>query len=1011
MTELIEAATLDDALDFLARRTAENEALGRNNLIFCEDRLTLLAERAVLRHTGGTFRTEVTTFARYLSGAGKILSKQGSVMAVSSILSACRDRLQCFRAGAAEAVYETIAQFSASRVDAAALRASAAETGELLGRKLSDLALVLEEYRAFLDARGLLDENDYLALLPERLTPERLRAVDVIFFAFPSFTRRAAEGVRAAACAARSVTGVFVGGESAVYTNEGARIFRAVCRALGPVREERVQSSLSGEAWALRNGLFAPECLPDRPARSAGIRLFRPEDEAAEADAVCALIKRCTAPVSVGGEGLRYRDIAVLVPDERGFFAFEKAFSAYHIPYFADVRRPFVRHPFCAFVCAVLRAVADGGLPASVEAVAANVCFGDRGGYRNYLAKFGGFRGAVERPIREEAAGEEYTSLCAARERMRAVLKVFPARGTGRRFAEGVRALARLTDAEGVCARLEGYFSGAERAFLSLKPLEGLLEETAAVAGESALSAREFLTMFTSGLSAAKVAMIPNAADAVFVGDATQSRFARAEVVFATGMTDALPRISPDTAVVSDGDIQKLSSLRVEVEPTIAVVNARAREGLSLNLCAFRRALYVSCPLRRRGEETAVSEAVSYLTRLFVPAPLPEIWPHACSERAPAELALLHFAERRGTGRGAPEERYRALLRVLAEREGEALVRQLLAHGEKLPVPQAGTLYFMRGTASPTLLERYFECPYAVFLRSALCLVEREERPVQARDTGNFVHEILQRTAEAIGLLESEQACRAFADAEGRALLAQPRYAAMTDTAAGEYAAERLLKESAEIAAAAYRHVSGSAYRVLYTETLLSLPEIRLVGKADRVDAAGEYVRVIDYKTGRFDDTPAAYYTGRSLQLPLYLTAAAQGATPAGAFYFPAEDRFTRPGEGKFRLQGFFRREEEVLSLMDPACAEGESALFEGGPASRRGMEREEFEAFLSYALLAARQAEGEMAAGNIAPSPYEGACGYCPYRGACGFTGEARKAGNVTCADIARIAREGGKA
>ena len=270
MTELIEAATLDDALDFLARRTAENEALGRNNLIFCEDRLTLLAERAVLRHTGGTFRTEVTTFARYLSGAGKILSKQGSVMAVSSILSACRDRLQCFRAGAAEAVYETIAQFSASRVDAAALRASAAETGELLGRKLSDLALVLEEYRAFLDARGLLDENDYLALLPERLTPERLRAVDVIFFAFPSFTRRAAEGVRAAACAARSVTGVFVGGESAVYTNEGARIFRAVCRALGPVREERVQSSLSGEARALRNGLFAPECLPDRPARSAG---------------------------------------------------------------------------------------------------------------------------------------------------------------------------------------------------------------------------------------------------------------------------------------------------------------------------------------------------------------------------------------------------------------------------------------------------------------------------------------------------------------------------------------------------------------------------------------------------------------------------------------------------------------------------------------------------------------------------------------------------------------------
>ena len=86
MINLIEAPTLDDALAALAARVAENESRGGKNFIFCEDRLTLLAEHAVLGGNGGTFLTEVSTFARFLSSDRKVLSKYGSVMAVSAIL-------------------------------------------------------------------------------------------------------------------------------------------------------------------------------------------------------------------------------------------------------------------------------------------------------------------------------------------------------------------------------------------------------------------------------------------------------------------------------------------------------------------------------------------------------------------------------------------------------------------------------------------------------------------------------------------------------------------------------------------------------------------------------------------------------------------------------------------------------------------------------------------------------------------------------------------------------------
>ena len=57
MPKIIGAPTLDDALLALRRTVSEAERRGEKTLIFCEDRLTLLAERAVLDAVGGTFDT------------------------------------------------------------------------------------------------------------------------------------------------------------------------------------------------------------------------------------------------------------------------------------------------------------------------------------------------------------------------------------------------------------------------------------------------------------------------------------------------------------------------------------------------------------------------------------------------------------------------------------------------------------------------------------------------------------------------------------------------------------------------------------------------------------------------------------------------------------------------------------------------------------------------------------------------------------------------------------------
>ena len=991
MNKVIGAATLDDALRCLGKIVREREARGERTLIFCEDRFTLLAERAVLSACGGTFLTEVTTFARYLSGPG-VLSKEGSVLEISSLLAECAEELRCFRPRAAQAVYETIAQLSASRVDAAMLRSGAESAEGALGGKLSDLALLLERYEARLKARGILDESGYLALLPEKLAAQG--GDGVVFFGFRSFTKQALEGVKAALGSFRSVTGIFLAGEAELYTNEALHRFAAVC---GDAVREWAPDTLSGEARLLRDGLFAPGVSATR-MRTQKIRRFTAADEAEELSVIAALIKKHIF------EGARYRDIVVLVP-EGAFFQVEKVFGAYRIPFFADKKRAFSEHPFCVLVLDLLAAVSDGVLPDEADAIASSYYFGQGDNYRNYLLRYGAYRGGVKREIRGSAEGYDREELLACRERMLSFLELFPRKGKGKEYAAAIRALRTAADADRRTAALQEAFSGAERQFLSLDPLERILAEIESVAGERPLTAREFCDGLLSSLSALEISMIPQYLDAVFVGELTESRFCRAPIVFASGLTGDLPRVAQDTAVITDGEIASLSSIRLEIEPAIAQVNARAREGLGLNLCAFTEALYLSRPLRRGREDTEPSEIFSDLESLFEMPNMPDLFPYDCCERQPATLRMLSLQNGFRAGREEDSKGFSTLYALLGE--PKELVEGKLADGNAR-TPEAGQLIFS-SDISPSLLERYFECPYAGFARS-LRLVERQERPVLDTDTGTFVHAVLEKAAPLFNGFSTEEECRRFARAAAQELL-EARFAALADTGAGRYTAERLLGEAEAVTAAAYRQLARSAFRVTETEAKIALKELSLSGKTDRVDEADGFVRVIDYKTGKIEDSAGAYYTGRKLQLELYLRAAANGKRAAGAFYFPAADAFAKEGEPRFQMRGFYCGENEVISRMDVGLKEGSSELFKGG-YDGSGMPREDFEAFLDYSLLVSQKAENEMRAGNISPSPYGDACGFCKLKSLCGFVGEPRKEGAVRCADIvAAVRRERGEA
>lgn len=1008
MAKIYEAPTLDGAAEALKKLVEKNETAGERTLVFCEDRLTLLAERTVISACGGSFLTEVSTFRRFLERrkkTQKILSKQGAVMEIAALLGEYKEQLGCFKRNAAQAVYETIAQLSASCVDADLLRRSAEETEGVLSRKLSDLALLFEKYEEFLKTRGMLDENGYLALLPASLTKEEIGGVHIVFFAYDAFTRQARECIRASARNARSVTGIFLGDGAPYCTHEAARAFAGVMQDLGMAFEHTMlPASDTGDARRIREGLFSVKGSHGEKAGGCSISFDEFGDEGEEMNNIAARIRMLTA------QGKRFRDIAVLVGGESYFLAAAKAFAAYKIPYYADRKRSLLTHPFCGFTLAVLHAADSGVLYDQAEEIASSVYFGDGGKYRNYLMRYGTSRGAVSREIGE--TGEDRAELENARLRMLAILACIPRSGTGSAYAAGIRKLYETVEGERITEELAARLPAEDAPFLNITPLFEILDEIENVVGDRTFPAREFAVLLRSGLEARGVSVLPQHADAVFLGDATESRIKRVPVLFFAGLSEGLPRISQDTAVITDGEIVRLKDLSMEIEPAIAVVNARFREVFARNLASFSEHLYCSCPKQLSGSATTYSEAVYYLLRMFgqntqmgsekLPC-APDVYPYDCAEYAPALLRYFEMTEEAGES-----VRSASLKEVLARSPADAVGDPDALRAEKDALPPRAS-----GKISPTELEEYFSCPYKCFANHVLGLGQKEERtPFGAMDAGKFVHAVLEETTRYFAGLKSEEECAARARQVAEKLMASPAFSALKATAAGNYTGKRLIGEATAVTVAAYRQVAGSDYRVKDRERKLRIDALGLEGKADRIDDAGGLLRIIDYKTGGIESGADAYYTGRKLQLELYLTAALEdktlaqeGTRPGGVFYFPAADDFVKEGEKQYCMSGFYCTDPDVIVHMDTSRAARESTYFHAEKDLDHGMDGETFSYFLKYGLLVADGARREMQGGNIRPSPYKGVCTYCDLLGMCGFSGVPRSESGVTCTEIASIA------
>lgn len=1054
MTQLIIAPYLGAALKSFKKIVSDHAERGgkegKKLVVLCEDRLSLVAERAVCEEVGGTFCVSIYTLSRFLSAEGgrcdDVLTSQGSAMAISRLIEKNRGALKLFNrmsaSGAAQEVYDTIALLYSSQISPDDL-SGVIEDNSLLCRKLSDLELLYREYFAYLEENGVIDRNAYLRRLPDLIrNSKKIIGADVVILGFQAFTSSVKEVVKACLETADNVHGIFIGGNKSIgkYVNEAWATFEGLAIECGlPLNKTILPSELCPAAEQLRKYVFEPESYHfAKPIEvpKGQVNLIEAVDEDDECNFFAAAILK-----AVQEDGVRYRDISVMLPDVNSFQpVLERVFEEYAIPYYVDRRYPLSSHGICEFLINYLICAADGCRQSSVISVVSSPLFtfesedirGDKDIFINYMLRAvtgtGGVKKAVNPDICLSEAGFDEEKIERVRSAFMAGYKLLPSgEAVGERFCEGLRKLLEYFNCQNRLAYLAEEAEGC--GFASIGSMSArAYEETVAVIDEAQkltlgekYAVREFAKILKSGFTAAEVSLIPPKQDAVFIGDLSACANAGTKVLIVGGLTGAVPSASQDTAILSDGELTQMEKIKLAVSPKISQVNLRLMETTALNLCAFLNKLYLVYPVRSGGEELGASEIFDYAKKLFTCDGIPlnmrstkdiaasfDYFAYYVCRPAPAVRRVAQYVADPYSDKVESASSIFTMLKEEFGSDGEECFPKV-----KSQSIDTGSLY--GGEVSPTDLETFYSCPYKSFAMRGLKLNERREGALRPLDSGNLIHEVLRQVAENSQSFKDVDECAEFARLKAKELLSSPLYSVPEGDGAAGYAATSLIDEAGILAQAAYEQIFNSDFRVESVEKVCKAKSdgVLLSGRIDRVDSFGDMVRVIDYKTGYAKAEADAYYMGLKLQLPLYLSAAAKDRRPVGAYYFPANVDYSDEGNS-FILQGFMDGSEEVVRSSDHTVEDKKHSKYVGaylnGRKLDKAMDSEDFKYFLKYAESLVTRGGKEMLSGEIAPSPVEDACDNCSLKGLCGYDAEVtgvRKKKKVNCSAIAEMVKK----
>ncbi len=1020
--------------------------------LFCEDKITLNQELEIANRLGGFFGVEVLAFKRYVSLNVKnanLLSKEASSMIIRKIILELHKELKCFNPKSftpnlAVTLYETISQLESAKVTSEILSSLIDNGGGItaaLKNKISDLYLIFKKYNEYLEANNLFDSNNYLSLLPDVISNDKsLKGAQVILVGFNSITKQREDVIRALNGVTSDLSVIILADDkSEIYTNEALTKLKKLFSV--EVIDSAVK--MNKEASFIKENLFDVNVFSKnfKPLKTDRVTVFEADNVNSEVE---TLAKEVISEVK---NGKRYKNLAVAVGNLKEYApTVKKVFDEYKIPYYIDTPVTLLEHPITSYVLNFIDLTRRGfAVSDFLRFISSTLFLTDKttsDALKNYVLKNAFSRGNLKVEFTFESENlQEYENL------RKTVYNQYELLKNAKTVSEIIFAIKDMLNKTNAFNNLEqlgefmlksGEFKNADINDKISDKILKILNEMELILGDEEISLIDFKNIFASGAMGTEISVIPLFNDAIFIGEHGDVKIKNADILYFIGLTSEVPRLKSDTALLSDTDLTRLDELKVIVEPKIKIVNEREKENVGTALLAFKERLVLSYPkIKGSGENAMKSEVVDYILKMFdltVEKPInlnsfnnnlkvKEQYLNGFSSEITSLKEILRL-----TGGSLSEDTFTrqivsSFYKAVEELELDSVKKRADSFFSSDKLEKRLTIlngeYFENKTASASALEKFFNCPYSAFINNLLRLNDDVTGDIQVYETGLLLHEVIELYVKDIVKVSDEKTSDELVDEVLNKVLNKEEYKKFLNKPQYLYKYSQIAKESKRVCYKIFESLSNSLFKPYLSEVSFNdnskfkaiklnakNGEYKVTGTIDRVDKYENNIRIIDYKTGTIDAKEEGLYTGRKLQLYLYLKPFAEEKYDiAGSYYFPVHDKFQTPKEKNYVMKGNTVYSDEIIKASDTSLKPKKNSEFlsirlnkDGTPDARsKTLSQVEMARYLDYAVKVSENAIDEMNGGFIKATPYENACTYCKYLGMCGFDSENDKIRKVS--------------
>lgn len=1031
---------------------------------------------------GSSINAEVLTFNRMayrvfneVGGAVKTnLTSYGKAMIIYNILLENKNKLKFI--GKSEENVELIStQFTEFKKHGIKTLDNVINTTDdmYLKTKLKDMSLLYNSYNAEISNK-YIDENDILTILLEKIDASKAFDNSVIYIdEFVGFTYQEYEIIRKLLKKAKEVIVTVCSDNLSMNDNKDIDIFyssKETAQKLMDIANEenvKIESPLyvaeknnrfkNDELKHLEENIYAP-LYSKFNGNNSNIEIFLANNQYSEIEEIAQKIVKL-----VKNDGYRYREISIITKNLDRYSSLAKAiFEKYNIPIFIDEKKELNQNILIKFITSLIDIFAKNW---SYEAVFGYIKTGllnlDEDNIyvlENYCLKWG-IRGDKwynsEWEFFDETE-EEIQKINYTKNIVLGPLLEFKNNFSREKTVREITiVLYDFLIKNGIIKKLEekinhlnkiGKVELAKEYETSYKILIEVLDEYVLVLGDQKVSFDKYSKILKIGLKNSSLGKIPGTIDQVTMGDVDRSRNHKVRAVFIIGLNDgSFPSVNKDEGFFNDNDRLYLKENGIELAKT--TVEKLYDDNLNIYK-AFTTAeekIFLSyASSDSEGKSLRPSTLINKIKRIF-----PNIKEQSDIIKRESEILLKNstyeelLVNLRDFINGEKIDNiwfnvynyYYYTEKEKLESDLQSLIFKNIP--DKINKENIEKLYGNTLKTSISKLEKYKSCAFSYYIRYGLKLSEKNNFKIEAIDTGNFMHEIIDTFFSRIDEMrikvkeisdeQIEQITRQIVEEK----LTLKKYYIFNSIPKYRILAQRLKKVIVKSMKYIVYTLKYSDFEVLgheiefnkgkqYEPIVLELnngKKVEITGKIDRVDIAkttdGNYIRIIDYKSSIKNINLNEVVAGLQLQLLTYLDATCkiENMLPAGVLYFNlidpiinsnkklSEDQIEAEIRKQFKMQGLILADINIVKKMDKTLTSGNSDIIPAyinkeGELSNKpsNINAEQFEYLQKYMDKIIKQISEEILSGDIEIKPYYNTknkktpCEYCVYRSICRF-------------------------